>query len=814
MAKLKKKIGRLISNIGALVVNAVSQTSVAPGSEINESTKEMSRLCREISAEGAVMLKNENNVLPLSQGSTVSVFGRVQKDYFYVGYGSGGDVNAPYKVSLIDALRADDCIAVNEELAGVYEKWIAENPVNDGIWGNWPMCYDEMPVTPELVSQAAAVSETAIIVFGRAAGEDRENTLKEGSYYLTKEESDLLDKVCGTFGRVVVLLDCGSIMDMSWAEKYSDSISAILYVWQSGMESGNAIADLLSGRVTPSGKLTDTIAKSYEDYPSATCFGDKRANEYYEDIFVGYRYFETFAKDKVLYPFGFGKSYTEFEVAADSAALVGDTVTVCAAVKNIGSRFSGKETVQVYVCAPQGVLGKPLRSLTAYEKTELLAPGEEQEITLTFDIGSCASYDDGGVTGHKSAYVLEAGDYEVFVGTCVRSARPAGKFNIPVLRVVEQCVQAAAPSPDHPFERLTAKTDADGTVRAAAQPVPVMEASLRQRILDHLPADIPQTGDKGIKLSDVKNGRAAMEDFVAQLSFEELEAITRGDYIMNSPLGPKGNAGAFGGVLPSLREKGVPAMTTTDGPSGIRLSAYCSLLPNGAVLACSCNKKLIKALYAELGREMRDRGSDVLLAPGMNIHRNPLCGRNFEYFSEDPVISGVTAACVVDGLQSQGVSACPKHFACNNQETNRIYNDSRVSERALREIYLKGFEICVKMSNPQNLMSSYNKINGVWGHYNYDLCTTILRGEWGYQGNVMTDWWMRSAESPEFPGIRKQAYRVRAQVDVLMPGGPRVGIKKPDGSMKAARKAKDGITLGELQRSAMNVLKYTMNKID
>lgn len=814
MGKFRKKIERLISNVGALVVNAVAQTSVAPGSEINESTAEMSQLCREIGSEGAVLLKNKNNVLPLSKGNVVSVFGRVQKDYFYVGYGSGGDVNAPYKVSLLEGLRKCKDITVNEELAGVYEKWIKENPVNDGIWGNWPMCYDEMPVTSDLVSQASKKSDAAVIVFGRAAGEDRENTLTEGSYFLTKEETDLLDKVCNTFDKVVVLLDCGSIMDMSWAHKYDSKISAILYVWQSGMESGNTIADLLSGKTVPSGKLMDTVAKEYQDYPCAGNFGNKLVNEYYEDIFVGYRYFETFAKDRVLYPFGFGKGYTEFELGNVSVSDNNGSVTISVNVKNVGNRHSGKETVQVYVSAPQGVLGKPARALVAYEKTVLLAPGEEQTLNLEFNADDCASYDDSGATGHPYAYVLEKGEYGIFVGTDVRSAHQSASFNVPELKVVKQCVQAAAPLPENKFQRLEAKLSEDGKVKQVKNVAPVMKASLKQRILDNLPVGVPQTENKGIKLIDVKKGKASMEDFVAQLSFDELEAISRGDYIMNSKLGPRGNAGTFGGVLPSLREKGVPAMVTTDGPSGIRLSSYCSLLPNGAVLACSCNRELITQLYVEMGKEMKDRGSDVLLAPGMNIHRSPLCGRNFEYFSEDPFVSGVTGACVVNGIQSQGVSACPKHFACNNQETNRIYNDSRVSERALREIYLKGFEICVKTSNPKNIMSSYNKINGVWGHYNYDLCTTILRGEWGYKGNVMTDWWMRAGESPEFPGTKKQAYRVRAQIDVLMPGGPRFGRKKPDGSMKASYKAKDGITLGELQRSAINVLNYAMDKLN
>lgn len=814
MGKLKKIIDRQISNIGALVVNAVSQTSVAPGSEINKSSKKISQLCREIGAEGTVMLKNDHNVLPLSADRIVSVFGRVQTDYFYVGYGSGGDVNAPYKVNLCEGLRGNKSITINEKLADVYSKWIVKNPVNDGIWGNWPMCYDEMPVTTELVTTAAKESDTAMIVFGRAAGEDRENTLKEGSYYLTKEENDLLDKVCNAFSKVVILLDCGGIMDMSWAEKYDDAISAILYVWQNGMESGNTIADILSGDVTPSGKMADTVAKAYEDYPSANCFGDKHANVYQEDIFVGYRYFETFAKDKVLYPFGFGKSYTEFALETTSSRISDKDVSVVVSVKNVGEKFSGKETVQLYVSASQGLLGKPLRSLVSYEKTTLLAPNEEEELQLEFKINDCASYDDSGATGHKSAYVLEKGDYGIYMGNDVRSAKLIKTFNIPETKVVLQCSEAAAPSPNFPFQRLVAKQDENGEMHPVNQNAPLMEVSLKQRILDNLPATVPQTQDMGIKLMDVKNGTATMEKFTAQLSFDELEAISRGNYIMNSPLGAKGNAGTFGGVLPSLRDKGVPAMVTTDGPSGIRLSAYCSLLPNGAVLACSCNKKLITQLYAELGSEMKDRGSDVLLAPGMNIHRNPLCGRNFEYFSEDPFLSGITAACVVNGIQSQGVSACPKHYACNNQETNRIHNDSIVSERALREIYLKGFEICVKESNPKNIMTSYNKINGVWGHYNYDLCTTILRGEWGYDGNVMTDWWMRSSESPEFPGTKDQAYRVRAQVDVLMPGGPRFGRKKPDGSMKSSYKAESGITLGELQRSAMNVLKFSMNKLN
>ena len=280
---------------------------------------------------------------------------------------------------------------------------------------------------------------------------------------------------------------------------------------------------------------------------------------------------------------------------------------------------------------------------------------------------------------------------------------------------------------------------------------------------------------------------------------------------MNSKLGTPGNAAVYGGILKSLRKKGVPPVSATDGPSGIRLHCYASLLPIGTRLASTWNQQLVRELYALEGAEMARKGSDVLLAPGMNIHRDPLCGRNFEYFSEDPLLAGTMGAAVVRGIQSQGVSACPKHFACNNQETMRIYNDSRVSERALREIYLKGFEICVKTAHPFNIMTSYNKINGVWGHYHYGTCTQILRGEWEYDGCVMTDWWMRASKDPDFPLLRNNAYRVRGQVDVLMPGAGAGSRKaKYDPTLLESLGKPDGITRAEIFRSAMNTLRFVL----
>ncbi|MBE6771797.1 MAG: beta-glucosidase [Ruminococcaceae bacterium] len=802
VSSVKKKIMKYVGKVVNFVTTTTSQGTSS--GELGKSfvpDERIVELCREVGAEGIVMLKNDNGVLPLTSDRIVSVFGRVQNDYFCVGYGSGGDVKAPYKVNLMQGIRNNGKIKYNELLAAAYENWGKLNPVDDGFWGNWPMCYDEMPVDLSMARTAASMSDTAIVVIGRSAGEDRENKLEKGSYYLTDTEKQVLDSVTTAFDRVIVLLNCGGIMDMAEIESYGDKISAILYVWQTGMESGNAIADVLSGDSFPSGKLTDTIAKSYEDYPGSADFGNRKFNCYTEDIYVGYRGFETFAKDKVLYPFGFGLGYTQFAIENVKCSCENDEITVSADVKNIG-KYAGKEVLQLYYEAPCGRMGKPARVLADFAKTKKLLPNESETLSLKLNASDMASYEDEEIF----AYLLEKGVYKIYLGTDVRSAELCCTYEQGKTDVIKRLSQTAAVSPESAFKRLKY---VDG--KKIYDTVPAAKYSLKEIILSNLPKDIPQTGDIGYKLADVKSGKVTMEQFVAQLDNTELEAISRGDYVMNSPLGAAGNAGTFGGVLESMRKKGIPAVTTTDGPSGIRINEGASLLPVATALACSWNTELVENLYEQVGMEMKRVGSHILLAPGMNIHRNPLCGRNFEYFSEDPLLTGHMAAAIVRGVQKAGVSACPKHFACNNQETNRTHNDSRVSERALREIYLKGFEICVKTANPQNIMTSYNKINGVWGHYHYELCTRILRGEWGYKGNIMTDWWMRSSASPEFPEIKDQAYRVRAGVNVLMPGGGRTGRRKPDGTLLKTLGMPEGITLGELQQNAMHVLNFVMN---
>lgn len=799
--KINDKIGNIVSRFNSLSQeensNLQTETVISDG---------MPELARQAAAEGAVLLENKG-LLPLAEGTTVSLFGRTYKDYFFVGYGSGGDVIRPYNIDIAQGIENCDRLKLNTTLHSIYLEWIEKNPVSHGYWAHWPLRYWEMPLTAEIVAQAKADSDVAVVTIGRSSGEDRDCDLDNGSYFLHDEEIEMLDIVTAHFDKVVVLLNVGNIIDMSWVKHYGDKIGAVMYVWQGGMESGNAVADLLCGKVNPSGRLTDTIARNYYDYPSSASFGNKKANEYTEDIFVGYRYFESFAQDKVLYPFGYGLSYTSFEIKCNDVKANDDGFEFNFTVTNTGD-VAGKETVQLYLGKPCGRLGNPSRALAAFEKTELLEPKQSQSITLFVDMYQLTSFDDCGSTNNASSYVIEKGEYSFYAGNNVRQAEKVFTYFQEGTELWQQLKQVCSPKNDFIVWRAEEKS---GKIYLGSKHVAKEKYDLATRILNNLPATIEQTGDKGIKLDDVKNGKATLDEFVAQLDNTELEAITRGDYKMDSPLGPKGNAGAYGGVLESLRDKGIRPIITTDGPSGIRLISCCSLLPIGTLLACSFNTRLVEQLYTIVAKEMKEKGTDVLLAPGMNIHRNPLCGRNFEYFSEDPYVSGKMGAACVKGIQSQGGSACPKHFACNNQELCRNTNDSQISERALREIYLKAFEICIKDSQPKNIMTSYNKINGVWCHYNYDTCVTVLRNEWGYEGNVMTDWWMKPSKSIEFPNMRDQAYRIRSGVNLLMPGGDRVTNGKPDGTLLATLGKPNGITLGEIQQSAKYILKSVMD---
>ncbi len=828
------------------IVNLFSPTAQKIGdtqdNKMAITSKRMRDTARALAAEGIVLLKN-NGVLPIKSEDNVAVFGRTQINWFCVGYGSGGDVKAPYKNTFAIALKNQNDININADVMAAYDEWCAKHVPDEGFWGHWPFRFEEMPLDFRFVEKARETSNVAFVVIGRAAGEDREQKLAKGCYYLADDELKMLDKVCAVFDKVVLVIDTGNVIDFCQIDEYGDKISAIVLAWQGGMESGGALCDVLSGKVNPSGRLTDTIAVDYNLYPSQQ-FGFKDYNVYQEDVFVGYRYFETFAKEEVLYPFGFGLSYTTFAVTG-GVEKTESGARVLAKVKNTGAR-KGKTVVQIYVKKADGMLVKPARELVAYAKTAELECGAEEEFSFDISEYALSSYDEEGATGYKACWVLEYGDYEFFAGQNAREATSVGSVRFDK-KITSECHTACSPQKDLPvllrydsanslcadlsrfsgketFAEFKQKMDVltddeverlmhnlEYTLENFGWKYRVVKAQggyLKERIEQNMPTEIAQNKDLNISFDDVKRGVATLDEFVSTLSDEELETLCHGDLRMNSPLGARGNAGVFGGISESLRAKGVPTATATDGPSGIRLVQKASLLPCGTCVASAWNEKLAQELYECVGDEMVEKGSDVLLAPGMNIHRNVLCGRNFEYFSEDPYLTGKTASAIVRGIQSRGAGSCVKHFACNNQEKFRYVNDSRLSERALREIYLKGFEIAIKESNPLAVMTSYNKINGVYSYHNYDLCTIILRKEWGYKNLVMTDWWTRKGKNPDFKGVDDNAYRVRAQVDVLMPGGSRV-LGKYDGStLKSLQKG--GLKRAELQRTAENVLAFLL----
>lgn len=758
---------------------------------------------RQAAAEGCVLLKNDNKTLPLKRGDKVAVFGRCALHYYKSGLGSGGLVNTRYVVSIMDALKANRDIKVDEALLKIYEEWSKENPVDEGHgWGTVPWSQDEMPVTDETIATANS-SDVAIVIVGRTAGEDQDNENKEGSYLLTSVEEDMIAKVSKAFKRTVVLLNVGNIIDMSWVGKYNPA--AVMYVWQGGQEGGNGVVDVLMGTISPSGKLTDTIAYNICDYPSTKDFGDKYKNYYKEDIYVGYRYFETFAKEKVLYPFGYGLSYTNFNIEAVISSVTEKNVNVEVSVTNTGE-YTGKEVVQIYVEAPQGELGKPCRVLAAFGKTTLLKPDKTEKLVIECPKAYFASYDDGGVTGHKSCYVLEQGKYNVFVGSDVRSSEYIGSWD-QEFNVLKTLTEACAPIEE--FERLKPMQTADGLFVPKMEQVPLRKTGYLARIEEYREAAVSYTGDKGYVLSDVYDGKVNMENFVAQLSDEDLICLFRGEG-MCSPKVTPGTAGAFGGLTENLRKLGIPAICCADGPSGIRMDCGTKAfsLPNGTALGCTFNIELVEELFGHLGEELRKNKVDTLLGPGINIHRNPLNGRNFEYVSEDPLLTGKMAVAQLKGIHSAGVTGTIKHFAGNNQEQDRVTVEAAVSERALREIYLRGFEMAVKEGNAKSIMTTYGPINGIWTAGNFDLCTMILRKEWNYEGIVMTDWWATANWEGEVAEKGNRAPMVRAQNDIYMCCGD--VIEENDADNVKEKLASGEITRYELQRNAINILKFIL----
>ncbi|MEE3352409.1 MAG: glycoside hydrolase family 3 C-terminal domain-containing protein [Saccharofermentanaceae bacterium] len=759
-----------------------------------------------IAEEGSVLLKNDREALPLNSGAKAAVFGRMQNNYYKSGTGSGGMVNVKHVISILEGLRDEKEISLDEELIRTYEEWESKNPVDPGMgWGKENWSQPEMPLSDDLVKAAAERNDAAIIVIARTAGEDRDNTAQKGSFFLSDGEEEMIQKVCKAFPKTIVLLNVGNIIDMSFVEKYDPA--AVMYVWQAGMIGGTAVVNLVTGKAVPSGSLTDTIAKALPDYPSSSNFGQDVARDFYaEDIFVGYRYFSTFAPEKVLYPFGFGLSYTSFEIGTPAFSSEGTDVSVKVTVKNTGA-CHGKKTVMLFAEAPSDRFAMPKRVLVDFAKTKDLMPGQEQVLTLKAGANRYSAFDDDGRLMGKTGWVLPKGTYTFYVGENAADGIAAGSVEIAEDTMVEELESAFKPVTA--FDRLT--------LGGKYEPAPLRTINHLDTRLERLPKEIAQTGDKGIKLADVKNGKNTLEEFIAQIPDEDLALIIRGEG-MSSPKVTTGTAAAYGGVSKELKALGIPTICCDDGPSGMRIDSgkKAFAIPNGTCLACSFNEELNEELFTWFGIEMISNEVDVILGPGINIHRHPLNGRNFEYFSEDPLLTGRIASAQIKGLEKHGVTATIKHFCANNRETNRRYMDSIVSERALREIYLKGFEIAIKEGKARSVMSVYNMINGCFGTSNYELNTIILHDQWGYTGLLMTDWWAFIQETSGNPfnhGNREHSLMARAQCDVYMvcPHVEREALDATDTYENLKSGRTDLITRAELQRNAANILRFAMH---
>lgn len=742
-------------------------------------------LSKNAAKEGMVLLKNDNNVLPLAKGTKVALFGKGTFDYVKGGGGSG-DVTVAYIRNLYEGLKLQkDKISIFEELCDYYRNDIEEQYKN----GNVPGMTIEPDVPTDLLQKAKAFTDTAIISICRYSGEgwDRKSVIdpnnkalwdyeremteksaeifKDGDFCLSEKEKEMVDAVKANFKNVIVILNVGGMVDTSWFA-HDDHIQSALLALQGGMEGGLAAAELLVGNGNPSGKTVDTFAASLDDYPSTYNFHESRDYvDYTDDIYVGYRYFETIpgAAEKVIYPFGYGLSYTTFDVETVSAGIMDASCTSCGAssvsaastatanklyakvrVTNTG-KAAGKEVVQVYIAKPQGKLGKPAKELVAFEKTRELLPGESQLMTLTWKINDMASYDDLGKI-QKSAYVLEAGSYDIYVGTSVRDVTKADfSYILDKDTITEQLSAKLVPTSlakrmlaDGSFEELPQSEPVDTDASAIGNIDPSLTEGVApgQRAIPYFRFADGMAKAGSHDIMDVVVGRITLDEFVSELSVDELIHLIGGQ--PNT-----GVANTFG--IGNMPEYGIPSVMTADGPAGVRINpevGVCTTaFPCSTLLACTWNSGIVEAVGRAGGEELKENNLGLWLTPAICIHRSPLCGRNFEYYSEDPFLTGKLAGAMVRGIQSNNVGATLKHFALNNKETNRKNSDSRVSERAAREIYLKAFEMIVKEDDPWAIMSSYNIINGYRASESEDLLTGILRDEWGYEGMVTTDWW-------------------------------------------------------------------------
>lgn len=763
---------------------------------------EHAELSRRAAGEGMVLLKNEGGTLPLKRGTRVALFGKATVEYIKGGGGSG-DVFCAYTRNIYDGfkLKEDEGkVSVFKPTAEFYKEYVKEAgkriPTRAQVEKIWDrvnamsfckekddIIYDtfasmhvaEAHMPDELIAEAAANADIAIITLSRFSAEGVDRKAIPGDYYLSDTEKSLIDRVTVAFPNTVIVLNSGAVVDCEYFAE-NEKVGAIIFGWQGGLEGGTATADIICGDVNPSGRLADTIPVSYDAYQNAQEFltGFEHL-DYFDDIYVGYRYFETVpgAAEKVRYPFGFGLSYTDFEFSGAFCGESDGKIVAAVTVRNVG-KVPGKEVVELYYSAPQGKLGKPARELAAFKKTKLLSPGESESLALSFDISDMASFDDLGKI-KKSAFVLEKGAYSFHLGASVRATEKLKyEFVLNDDIIIKESKSLCRPT------KLEKRLLSDGSFESLPTGEPVRSRGTHAEIEAKAPAETVKFDEVGETIT--------LDEFIKQFTVDELIDFVGGH--QNQP--GVCNTGAFGG----MKRLNVPPLPTADGPAGLRLNASTGVpttaWPCATLLACTWNTELIEEIGVAGGAELRENNLGVWLAPAMNIHRNPLCGRNFEYFSEDPLLAGKCCAADVRGIQSQKIAASVKHFACNNRESNRFECDSRVSERALREIYLRGFEICVREADPWTIMSSYNLINGSHTSVSYELLTELLRNEWGFKGAVTTDWGVHSNHSDE----------VLAGNDIKMGDGEPEELKAAFESGK--------ITRADLEVSVKRILELTL----
>ena len=797
---MKNKLAKLTAvTLAASMVIGSSVTGMAASTnQTSEREVRNAQLSKEAAEEGMVLLENENQALPLAQGSKAALFGTGSYGTIKGGTGSG-DVYNRYTISVYDALTSTYNIS-NMAWWGEYLKTFEEKKAqaaeekkdNDyvkytqGRFGGADsfLAIDQALTQSDMDKAKAGGVMTGFYTVSRVSGEGADRTIGKGDYELSEVEYNNIKLIAKNFDKCVVLLNVGGVVDTKFFSEI-EGVDGLVLMSQAGMEGGNALADILTGKTTPSGKLTDTWAKNYSDYPAATTIGDNdgdnKQEDYKEGIYVGYRYFDTF-NITPAYEFGYGKSYTSFDVEPLTVAADENNVSVTVNVTNTGDTYSGKEVVEVYFSAPDGSIEKPYQELAGFAKTDNLAPGESQKLTVTYKTTEMSSYDEA-----KAAYVMEDGDYIVRVGDSSRNTKVAGVLTLDKDVVTEQLSNQLTLDKNWKDLSKTGKTpysykDEAAQIKAAAR-IALPSAKIKtennaskideKKVTTYLTADaakdykaaeneVVETVDAvpaNTKLIDVYDGKVSMESFVASLDDTQLAnlangisgASTSGDTWGADANSVTGAAGETSQLY--FNSLGIPNTVEADGPAGIRVTAettdkdgnavynYCTAFPIGTLLAQTWNTDLVNRVGKAIGEEMVEIGVTLWLAPGMNIHRDPLCGRNFEYYSEDPALTGYVGSAITAGVQSnKGVGVTIKHYITNNQETNRSAVNTSVSERTLREIYLKGFEMVVKSAQPMAIMSSYNKVNGTYACENFDLLTSVPRGEWGFDGMVMTDW--------------------------------------------------------------------------